>query len=363
MSKFLKKLSKIQLSFTLIAATILIFGISEKILNIFNISFRNWFSMCLIIGILIWTFITIIASYKSSEKSRRFLNKILIIFWIIIGICCIFWQYTLLFGVLLFSASDFNIKEHVIDFEDGKKVVYVKSVWMSTDVQIHDYYGPIFCSYKYDSEFYEGVYDKYDKEYIEDQKRYEQERKNGKENDSSSIQKNKTSIEDKIKIPIKAEITESDEILYKEKFGDITIVAVCKGDWSGKHIVQILKSKDNENTWTSMLEKGDGAIDLHHGTEFKFYNENFGYYLDRGIQGESLHNFEFKFTDDGGKSFNRVKFDIGDTEIGDKEFDIESLPIFENEQYVIKLNVYLKNEEKEYTLYSANGISFELEDI
>lgn len=362
MSKFLKKLSKIQLSFTLIAATILIFGISEKILNIFNISFRNWFSMCLIIGILIWTFITIIASYKTSEKSRRVLNKILIILGIIIGICCIFWQYTLIFGSLLFSASDFNIKEHVIDFEDGKKVVYVKSVWMSTDVQIHDYYGPIFCSYKYDSEFYDGVYDKYDKEHIEYQKMYEQERKNGKDNDSSNIEKNKTSIEDKIKIPIKAEITESDEILYKEKFGDTIIVAVCKGDWSGKHIIQILKSKDNENTWMSMLDKGDGAMDLHYGTEFKFYNENFGYYLDSGLQGDSKRNFEFKFTDDGGKSFNRVKFDIADTEIGDKEFEVVDLPIFENGQYIIKLNVYFGNDEREYTLYSINGIAFELID-
>lgn len=356
MRNFFKKLSKIQLNFILILATILIFGICEKILNIFNISFRNWFSMCIIIGILIWTFISLIVSYKSSEKSRKVLSKLIIIFWIIIGICCVFWQYTLLFGLLLFSASDFNIKEHVIDFDDGKKVVYVKSVWMSTNVQIHDYYGPFFCSYKYDSESYEGTYDKYDKEYIESNKKYEEERKKYVENENT----NNSEKEEHENVPIKAEITENDEVLYKERFGNTTIVAVCKGDWSGKHIVQILNSKDDEKTWTSMIEEGDGVIDLHYGTEFKFYNENFGYYLDRGIQGESLGSFEFKYTDDGGKRFNRVKFDIGDTEIGDKDFEIKELPVIENGQYVIKLNVYFKNEEKEYTLYSTNGIVFEL---
>lgn len=361
MKEFLKKLTKIQLNFILIIITILTFGISEKILNIFNISFRNWFSMVITVVIFIWIFLSIIICYKSNKKSRSILNRVLIIFWIIIGICCVFWKYTLLFGALLFSISNFNINEHVVDFDNGKKVVYVKSVWMSTDVQIHDYYGPLFCSYKYDSEHYKGLYDKYDKDYIESQKRYEEEKKNNRENNYNN-QTNPYNTENSVKIPIKAEITEGDEILYKEKFDDTVVAVVCKGDWSGKHIVQIMKSKDDENTWTSMLDKGDGAIDLHYGTKFKFYNENFGYYLDSGLQGDSMRNFEFKFTDDGGKSFNRVKFDITDTEIGDKEFEVVDLPIFENGQYIIKLNVYFGNDEREYTLYSINGIAFELSD-
>ncbi len=331
--------------FIFLIILIVIFIISEKVLNVFNIGFRFWFK-CLVFTIFFIGFIIyIIFLAIKNERIRNILNKVFIFFLFLLIPAMIFWQYTLFFISVFANYYNLNIEEYVIDTDFGKKVVYVQH-FFDTDVEIHDYYNKFLCSYDYDVEYYEGTVSIYDIE----------KRLNEKNNISVPIDNNQQEKEELIE-NIKPEIAESDEVLYKEKFGDVTVAVVSKGEWNNKLIVQILKSQYSENTWTSMLQDEDGVIYVSDNTEFKFFNENFGYYLDNVVDEKYQ---ELKYTSDGGRSFERVKLLIGETEIGDKEYIIDGLPFFEDGEYKLKLNVYYENGEKEYILYSDNGMSFEL---
>lgn len=350
-----KEKSNITIRNTLyILLSIVIFVFIEKILNNFNVSFRHWVKLVFFAAIVIWTIVTIIYSYIKYERVKIIAKKLKWPCIIATILACIFWRYVLLFGLLFFSSSDLSIREHTVDMPSGKKVVYVKTVWMSTHVEIHEYYNLFFCSYHHDYDYYKGTYDRYDKKH--EQQTLAQKEKEKEEREKLLQEQEKTNQE---KIYVDATINENDEILYKEKFDNTTIAAVCKGDWSGKHIVQILKSEDDEKSWISMIDTADEAIDVHYGTEFKFYNKNFGYYLDKGLQGYN-QNYEFKFTSDGGKHFYTVKLFIAQTEIGDKYYYLEDFPEYKNGEYIMKLKVYINNEEKEYMLYSLDGQTYEL---
>lgn len=335
-NNFFKILMIILISF------ISIFIIIEKVLNHFNMSFRFWLQ-CLIFCIcLIGIILCIIKIYIKKEKVKNILKKVCILFLFLLIPTIIFGQYILFFILVFANYYNLNIEEYTIDTEYGKKVVYVQH-FFDTKLKVHDYYNQFICSYNYDSEIYEGNLNISEIE----------EKLNKKNNLTDEKQKSKEEI---IK-NIKPEISESDEVLYKEKFGDVTIAIVSKGEWNNKHIVQILRSKESDNIWESMLQNEYGAIYASNNTEFKFFDEDFGYYLDNNV--DEKHQ-ELKYTSDGGRNFETVKLLIGETEIGDKEYIIGGLPLFENGKYKLKLNVYCEYGEKEYILYSENGISFEL---
>lgn len=347
-NKFLHKIR--EHIFLLILIFLVVLIIIEKALNFYNIDFRNWFKIFILAMLLIFFIVGLIISSKNNKTLKKLMEKLLMVFIFLVILGAIFWRYTLLFGLVLMKIAGFATNEYVLDTTYGKKVVYVDSFLTDTSVEIHDYYNLFFCSYSYDYDAYSGSYDYVDKEKIESTLKFKNER-----NYDTNIEENQ---KQEIINEVTSEITESDEVLYKEKFGEIIISVVCKGDWSGKHIVQILKSKDNENSWTSELKNEEGVIDVHYGTEFIFFNENFGYYLDKGIQGSNRVNSELRYIQKG--ELGRVKLLISATEIGDKEYKIEELPYFENEEYKIKLKVYFENAEKEYILYSKDGKSFEL---
>ena len=333
--------------FILLVVFIAMFVISEKVLNIFNMSFRFWFQCLAFTIFLIVAILGIIKLSIKNEKVRNILKKVCIALMFVLVFIEIFWQYTLFFISVIANCYNLNIEEYVIDTDTGKKVVYVRH-FFGTNVEVHDYYNKFLCSYDYDVEYYDGTVSIYDIE----------KRLNEKNNISTPIDNSQNKKEDIIK-NIKPEIAEGDEILYKEKFGDVTVAVVSKGEWNDKCIVQILKSQDNENTWLSMLQNEYGVMYVSDNTEFIFFNEDFGYYLDNNTNEKYQ---ELKYTYDGGKSFGRVKLLIGETEIGDKEYVIKGLPFFEDGEYKLKLKVYFEDGEKEYILHSDNGMSFKLNE-
>ncbi len=326
---------------------IIVFAIISFILSKINIAFRQIPNIIIMTIPLLIIFYGIVKKMKENDTFRNIVFTILILGVIL---CIIFGKFLILMGALLYG-SIFPI-EHVVSEQGEKYVVYVENVWMRTYVHYHKYINPIFC--KYNQEFQRdlrGAFDPYDENhegYFDDKK-----------DNNTSGNTEETLKPSKPKEKPKAEIQSDNEILYQEKFGDITVMAICKGDAMGNHIVAIYNSYDDGETWKSIIDNEEGVINVHYGTEFIFFNENLGYYFDPGRAGTNLQNQYLFVTTNGGKTFDNVNLkDINGLE---NPFYLEGLPYSENGVYKLKVYNYLNGEEVYHILNSQNGIEWYFE--
>lgn len=333
------------------ACYILVLALINFNLNKMDIAFRQKPAIFLLILPIILTIYGIITLIKKEKMIRDLFRLLIGILAGIFAILCILgWRMILLLAGL--TLERLFPKEHIIIKEDGTKLVaYVESVWMDTTVTYYKYYNPLFCSYtSINTEHFSGNFDPFDGEH---------ENYNSNNNNTPSNIHNQEETNPKEDEKIIPEITEDNKILYKETFADTTIAAVCKGDWSGRHIVVILKSRDNGITWESMQDSPDDAMDLHYGTKFIFFNENLGFYYEPGFPGSSLEDANLMQTLDGGKTFTHLELQA--LCYVDEPHYIKDLPYIENGLYKLNVYSYKNNEEIIYTLYSKDGFTWELE--
>ena len=154
--------------FIIFAILILVISaITEQVLKLYNLDFRNWFRNTIFIVALISFIIGIIKINIKNKLFQKVMKSMLVVFMGLGIVGAIFWQYTIFFGYMFLKLIGFTTREYVMDTSYGKKVIYVDTFLLDTSVEIHDYYNPFFCSYSYESDTYDGSYDYIDEEKIE----------------------------------------------------------------------------------------------------------------------------------------------------------------------------------------------------
>lgn len=322
MKKFLKKIFNHVLLSTIIF--LLLFILLNCIINLFYIAFREW----IYIVVAVITVLGIIIGYtqlmaKSKKKSTTV--ALAIIAAIIIIFCAIFGKLILFFVVA-------GIKpEHVIN-KDGKKYVAYVNSFLNVEVSYYDYINPLVRGniIKIVESYGKGGYDPFDGEH------------------EWSVVKSYKYYDDEGNVIKSSESENTDELYYVGLDNNVKIKIVSQGSWSGKNIIQILKTTDGGKTWQSQLQTSDGTMDVHYGSKFTFINENLGYIYDPGIQGTDGVNSSLLITTDGGKHFLNEVVIIPSNEIQGKLW-CKDVPYLEDGK--IKLKVYTID----YTVDKENG--------
>lgn len=294
-----------------------IYLILSTILANNNLVLRRWVNITVFVIALIGIIAQIIRTYINNGKKVRNIIKLTCL--VLCLAIVFFWKLTL--TVLLMFELTFP-SEKVIKTETEKYIV--------TQPWHHFEYHKYINWFVYSSDYELDLDIKND----ENSNYISSITQNNEENKDTTV-----TIENDIHKDEEVELKEDDEILYNETFDDVSVVVVNRGAWSGKYIIQILKSVDNGNTWYSQIESEEGVMDVHYGSKFRFLNENLGFINDPGITSSNRINSKFLVTNNGGKTFEKAKFILDENE----EIFIDDVPYIENK--VLKLNVY----EVEYT--------------
>lgn len=130
--------------------------------------------------------------------------------------------------------------------------------------------------------------------------------------------------------------------------------AVCMGDPAmGKYAVMIYATTDGGSSWKQVNDK---FFTVHYDTEFKFINEEVGFFIDYGRQGtDELAVLER--TEDGGKTWQEVKIEKMSF-IEEKNLLFKDLP--EEKEGKLEITIYTLNHAKTpsrtYYLYESEDL-------
>ena len=353
MKKFLKKIANNIFIYTLIF--IVIFILLCGINSLFGVMFRQNFywavGIITLIGLVIG-YVQLIVKNKSGPET----GALILIGIVIITVCIIFGRIILLFCGLAFKP------EHVIEKDSHKYVAYVNS-FLDVEVEYYDYVNAILVgnTIKIKEYYGKGGYDPFDGNHenctVEKYYYYDDEGKVIKTNDKNTPQiteyelnKNDNDKQQNISA------NNTSDILYYTAINDkVKIKIVNQGNWSGKNIIQIFKTIDGGENWTSQLATSDGSMDVHYDSKFTFINENLGYICDPGLQGTDGNNSSLMVTTDGGKHFNEVTIIPSDKIDG--KIRCNEVPYLENDK--VKLNVYtIKDQQIAYYTFVNKGESY-----
>lgn len=342
MKNILRKIKKHILLISIIL--LILFIIVTLLLNtVFSVTFRKF--VYVIIGILFFVGL-IIGIVQTTKNSKKTSTKI-----IMTAVITFVLTVTLIFAPLwLFIAAALVFHpEHIIEKDNQKYVAEVRS-FLDVYVYYYDYINPFVQGNTIRiREYYgDGGYDPFDGEHNdykpesttyydengnpinsyennENNENYE----NNESNENYEIYSNNTSIEIN-------EESADDYVLYREEFGENTIIEiVSRGTWSGKDIIQIMKSNDNGQNWTSQLETSDETMDVHYNCKFVFLNENLGFINDINDPNAINKENTLVVTNDGGKTFKEVE--LADIENNQKVY-CDEVPYLEDNE--LKLKVY-----------------------
>lgn len=353
MKKFLKKIANNIFIDTLIV--IVVFILLCGINGLFGVMFRQ--KVYLTVEII--AFIGLVIGYVQiivKNESRTGTGTLILIGILILTVCIIFWKMILLFLSLSHKP------EHVIEKDNHKYVAYVNS-FLDVEVEYYDYINALLegNTLKIKEYYGKGGYDPFDgnhDNYIAERYYYyDEEGKVIKTNDKNTPQiteyelnKNDNDKQQNISA------NNTSDILYYTAINDkVKIKIVNQGNWSGKNIIQIFKTIDGGENWTSQLATSDGSMDVHYDSKFTFINENLGYICDPGLQGTDGNNSSLMVTTDGGKHFNEVTIIPSDKIDG--KIRCNEVPYLEDDK--VKLNVYtIKDQQKAYYKFVNKGESY-----
>lgn len=370
--------TKIKNNLLLYSVIFIIFNILLNfILYLFNLKFRLWF----IIFIILVSIVSLIGGIILRIKKNGFtllIKRLLVLFSFLI---CIFFvvifQY---FKAISFAFAFIYRPEHTTKLDD-KKYVAVVSSFLNVDVDYYDYYGPFIMGTKarVHGYFGKGGYDPFINKntpdsvcytYYDNNGKVMKEKtitfikdKNGKIVDYTGYDQNFSNEKD-FNSNTNYILPEEEEVLYEKKFKK-TVLRFTRVDYviGQRMLVHVLRSNDNGENFHVVT---DEVIQVSNEAEFIFLNEELGFavstgkiYLDKDI-------ISMYVTNDGGKTFNGANFNY---ENENAEFiSVEKLPCFDKNTLKIKCSVYEFNKEKDSYedkelkfISNDNGLNWSLE--
>lgn len=363
MRKFLDKIKFNILVYTILYE--LVFILLKLILNACGIEFMQWiYNINLIIvgiGFLAGILQIII---KAEHTSTRICT--IVCLGCILSVTLMFWQIPVLFYVAYFPP------EHIVEKEGRKMVGYVRA-FLRTEVDYYDYYN-VFFRGKYrliEEDYGKGGFDPFNektdyKHEIQQTTYYD---KNGKvidaisnnsvanipikDSHSANVNHMDNSILDK-----NINHVSKDDILYEKQIHPNTRIRVINlgAILAQKSIVRIEKSTDDGQTWLSVHENSEEAIQIHNGAEFVFINEKVGFINDPGLAGTDGENSGLMVTTNGGKTFETANI-IHPNTIEERNLLVKGVPY--EEQGILKIEIYTinysKNPEKTYYEFTSKN--------
>ncbi len=150
------------------------------------------------------------------------------------------------------------------------------------------------------------------------------------------------------------------EILYTKKINEQIYYRIMKIDvaLAQRIIITVEKSVDGGKEYSNQLS--NKFITVNNETKYEFINENIIFINDNGISGQSVADRALLASQDGGKTFERIKLNLNDDLIDYIYF--EEMPYFENDKLRLKVQAYLTKDPEILNLISIdNGLTWEQE--
>lgn len=347
--------TKIKNNLLLYSVIFIIFNILLNfILYLFNLKFRLWF----IIFIILVSIVSLIGGIILRIKKNGFtllIKRLLVLFSFLI---CIF--FVVIFQYFKAISFAFIYKpEHTTKLDD-KKYVAVVSSFLNVDVDYYDYYGPFIMGTKVRVHGYfgKGGYDPFINKntpdsvcytYYDNNGKVMKEKtitfikdKNGKIVDYTGYDQNFSNEKD-FNSNTNYILPEEEEVLYEKKFKK-TVLRFTRVDYilGQRMLVHVLRSNDNGENFHVVT---DEVIQVSNEAEFIFLNEELGFAVSTGKIYLDKDRISMYVTNDGGKTFNGANFNY---ENENAEFiSVEKLPYFDKNILKMKCSVYQFNKEKD----------------
>ncbi len=338
MKKKFNLLKKNMLFWTLIY--LIIFVLGWIILYLCNRTYLFWFKEVSFLIITIGIIVSTIKNIKKSKYDEKE-KKLLYITYLSIEAIISF----IVLAVITFPYL-FNVEKIVMI--DGK--LYVESshsVLLSNRINYYDLTNPIFRKNqpRFEKEYDDTLSDSdylYTTYYDDNGKVIKT-----KDKDNSSNLNNEQN-------------NENIETLYTQKISENIYYRVRKIDaaLAQKIIIIVEKSSDGGKTYSNQLT--DKLLTVNDKAKYEFINENIGFINDNGLSGTSGTNRALLVSQDGGKTFERIKLNINSNLIDYIYF--EGMPYFENSKLRLEAQLYLTNDPEVLNLISTdNGLTWEKE--
>ncbi len=333
-----------------------IFIIGNIILNyllyIFNLRFRLWFILLIIIiSIIGFT----IGMYEQFTKIID--NKLKALGVFLLGLIPIIILIIIFLPFILVTAAFTYKPEHTVTLH-GKKYVAVVRSFLHVDVDYYNYYGPLLMGTKVKVHGYfgEGGYDPYVDKNISTEVEYIYYDDKGKEKkkikeiylkDKNGNITDIKSYEDDYKETIVNEndnylLPEDMDVLFEKKIDENIIKFVKLDDSLGnKNIVQVIKSTNNGKTYEVI---SDNPLNITKQAKYQIINENILFASNEDII-KLNNNANLYISTDGGKTFvdSNINYQNENVEF----ITIEKMPYQENNKLKFICSIYQLNSNKD----------------
>lgn len=325
---------------------LLIFILTTLILRVFNIRFRIWFSIFVIILFFLVSILSFINFLiKNHQRKTILIASISIIIFSNFLVLAIF-SSNIIVSLLKDFVPTIFIKEYLVTL-DNKKYVAIQE---ENKVCYYDYYGfflvgtnlkvlgPITDETNEDPILY-TYFNDLGQVYKKDQVTY------SKDNDGNIISEKHDTIfpiEEEIINPEYYLLADDEEVLYERKFDDIiirfTIFDVALGQNNLVHVVV------SENGGKSFRRINGAWVQVSQKARFTFVDKQNGFAINNGMI-RICDSYGMRVTTDGGLTFKSAEFKYKNNEV--EYLNIIDVPYLENNILKLKCSITVHDKKRE----------------
>lgn len=335
MKKFLLKVKNDLFAYSFLF--LLIFLFICFILSLFNIRFRLWF---IILMMVIFLLSLIVGIIQIALRESKIVKIIIIVLTGSLILFCLFF-----YKVFLEIFSFVFCPEYVTVLDGTKYVAVVNQGLHHTNISYYDYYGPFLMGTE-ERVYGLGDYNPYihhDDMMIDIHLTYfDASGKNTYEKDIT-YENGKIVEEDFDNYDVNIEVpTIDDNVLYEARFGK-TVIRVRKTDdvMPQNMAVSVYKSSDSGKNFKCISD----SIIVSQKAKFIFLDKNTGFIISTGNIYLNKESKDLYVTNDGGKSFKVSKINYKNDDV--EYMSVVDFPYFEEEILHLECFIYTLNDKRD----------------
>lgn len=324
----------------------LLFGVTCLIVDKLGLEYLKWVKQTILIINCIGIISGIVQLLMMIENKTE---KIIMIILVIINLLLF---SKIILGTIAIFIYELYPPEYIIEIENKKMVGYVINGY-ETRVDYYKYKN-IFTREKnrtYEENYGKGSFNPFEEEHsILTYYYYDKEGKLEKQIDT--IQESEDLKEDNLD-------NEESAILYEKQIDKNIAIRVKRECFilAQREVISIQKTIDEGKNWNNQ----SSGMTIHSGADFIFIDEEIGFINDYGLAGMNGENSGLLVTNNGGKSFLKVKIELDGLK-RDTQLYINDVPYKEGN--ILKVQTYIieQSKKKYYYFYSEdNGLNWKIE--